>query len=334
MGSRKRNMTVVSLIETAYADEASEQAWLEAIVACAKPDIDQGFGACAYIYDAVRTPLEVGTVVTDGAPFLESMVRGTVAQADEAYVAKTWRTLSFATASEIAPLREVPQAKPFVDMGIEDMLAINAYDPSGFGVWLGAPLSRVTRLRPAEAKTWMRVAAHLATAFRLRRRPESLRGVDRAAAVLSPEGKVEHASGDAALVGARKALQESVGRIERARGSLRETDPDSAVEGWQALTDARWSIVDHFERGGRRYLVAVENAPAVAGPDVLSTREQQVLSAAAAGRSNKLIAYELGLSDSTVRVLLARAAKKLRVRTRAELIALFRAHRRASAIDS
>jgi DNA-binding NarL/FixJ family response regulator len=43
-------------------------------------------------------------------------------------------------------------------------------------------------------------------------------------------------------------------------------------------------------------------------------------SLAALGRSNKLIAYELGLAQPTVRILMARAARKLGVRSRAELI--------------
>ncbi|MEO6095410.1 MAG: helix-turn-helix transcriptional regulator [Fibrobacteria bacterium] len=53
-----------------------------------------------------------------------------------------------------------------------------------------------------------------------------------------------------------------------------------------------------------------ENAPAPAGLELLSPRERQVAALAELGRSNKVIAYELGLGHSTVRVLLARAAGK------------------------
>ena len=51
----------------------------------------------------------------------------------------------------------------------------------------------------------------------------------------------------------------------------------------------------------------------------LSAREAQVVGLVALGHSNKLISYELGLAWSTVRVLVQRAARKLRVGTRAEL---------------
>ena len=43
----------------------------------------------------------------------------------------------------------------------------------------------------------------------------------------------------------------------------------------------------------------------------LSPREQQILDLVAAGRTQKETAFELGLSDVTVRVLYARAMKKL-----------------------
>lgn len=48
-----------------------------------------------------------------------------------------------------------------------------------------------------------------------------------------------------------------------------------------------------------------------------------MLAYAALGHHNKLIAYELGLAQSTVRVLSMRAARKLGTRSREETIARF-----------
>lgn len=56
----------------------------------------------------------------------------------------------------------------------------------------------------------------------------------------------------------------------------------------------------------------------------MSPREEQVLAHAALGHSNKLIAYELGLAHSTVRVLLARASAKLGARGREATLREFR----------
>jgi DNA-binding NarL/FixJ family response regulator len=53
----------------------------------------------------------------------------------------------------------------------------------------------------------------------------------------------------------------------------------------------------------------------------LSDRERQVVSLATLGRTNKMIAYELGLAHSTVRVLMARASAKLHTGSRHELVA-------------
>ncbi len=58
--------------------------------------------------------------------------------------------------------------------------------------------------------------------------------------------------------------------------------------------------------------------------DALTRREQEVLAAAARGHHNKLIAYDLGLAHSTVRVLLHRAATKLGAGSRSEAVARWR----------
>jgi DNA-binding NarL/FixJ family response regulator len=61
------------------------------------------------------------------------------------------------------------------------------------------------------------------------------------------------------------------------------------------------------------------NSPRV-DTSLLTTRECEVVSQALRGHCNKLIAYDLGLAQPTVRVLLARAATKLGVHSRKELL--------------
>jgi len=115
------------------------------------------------------------------------------------------------------------------------------------------------------------------------------------------------------LVVMRAALRRAAAEMERSG--------EAPTKPWRA--GACWSIVDRHEDRGRRYIVAVEVAPSSTGPDALTSRERQVVAAAAAGRSNKVIAYDFGLSDSTVRVLLARSAKKLGVKRRTEVVARY-----------
>jgi DNA-binding NarL/FixJ family response regulator len=57
-------------------------------------------------------------------------------------------------------------------------------------------------------------------------------------------------------------------------------------------------------RGWRLVSPATVRAP-------LSPREQQILGLVAGGRTQKETAFELGVSDATVRVLYSRAMKKL-----------------------
>jgi DNA-binding CsgD family transcriptional regulator len=90
---------------------------------------------------------------------------------------------------------------------------------------------------------------------------------------------------------------------------------------WRPLTCARWTLVDSFERGGARYVVARENQSHIEGLAALTDRERQAVVYVAIGQSTKETAYALGISDVTVRVLLARAAAKLGVRSRAALLA-------------
>lgn len=97
-------------------------------------------------------------------------------------------------------------------------------------------------------------------------------------------------------------------------------EPERAVEAWRALTSGRWSVLDHFDRDGRRYYVARANAPEVGERAGLSERELQVVRAMALGHSNKLIAYELGLHPSTVSGHIASAGRKLGASTRLDLM--------------
>src|SRR5262249_42504293 len=142
-------------------------------------------------------------------------------------------------------------------------------------------------------------------------------------AVLDPDGRVHDASGTARTPLARELLRRAGIALEESRGQLRTVDPDASLEGPPALVGARWSLIDRVELDGKRYIVARETPPAAPGPDALSARERQVVAYAKLGHHNKLIAYELGIADSTVRVLLSRAAAKLGVRTRRDLLRAF-----------
>ena len=112
-------------------------------------------------------------------------------------------------------------------------------------------------------------------------------------------------------------------------GSLRTTGPEQAADLWRALVAGQWSLVDHFDHGGCRFLVLHRNEVTVRPWHLLGLRARHVVACAAMGRSNKQIACDLGVTPSAIAMCVARAAKKLGIASRVELIA---EHRRARGV--
>jgi DNA-binding CsgD family transcriptional regulator len=203
--------------------------------------------------------------------------------------------------------------RDFREQGMGDPFTINAADPTGHGCMFIFP-DQGRAPAPSRLHTLRRLAAHIAAGNRLRRRLADMAEDEtdasaRAEAVLTPDGRVEHAVGAAAERSAREALRGALARIDCARS--RRQSPEQGVELWHGLIDGRWSIVESFERDGKRYYLAHRNDPELAPDMALTHRERQVLAYADLGQSNKLIAYSLGLSISTVSTLLSRARRKL-----------------------
>ncbi len=311
---------MIEVIETVYQLEGDEQVWLQRVTEALEPSMSGGLGLHAYTYDLATASVRFRTSVERRPAFATASVMGLLANTEvpmsgDVTYGELWKRCCFGSCTQVAPFESHPAARA---MGMRDMLALNAIDESGIGVFVGAPLSDRRTVSTGEARAWMRVTSHMTTALRLRRR---LRATP--VAVLSPTGRLEHAEHGARLAPDREALRDAVLRIERARGSLRD-DPEAATKLWRPLTKERYTLIDRFEADGRRYVVAFDDRPA-ATLDVLTHREREVLAAIAEGKSSKQVAFSLGLSDSTVRVLLARATKRLGLRTREDLVAFYRA---------
>jgi DNA-binding CsgD family transcriptional regulator len=247
-------------------------------------------------------------------------------------VESSYRSTHFATFRQVLARRGLAPPPRFDDnlapIGVTDALGLVAVDPDSHGCLLTFGIADAWVPSRRESLTWHRIATHLAAAYRLRR-ARSASTTASADAVLDPSGRVQQADGAAKLERAREALARGARSMDRARARLRRDDPDQAVEIWRALVDGSWSLVDHFDSDGRRYLLARRNEPHTDPLETLSARERQVLAFAAMGHTNKLIAYELGLSTSGVAMHLTRAARRLGARSRVELITAYRARRDA-----
>jgi len=244
-----------------------------------------------------------------------------------------------------APLRPVHDCDPFTTlrrvigddaqrmiaaagMRGDDALGLRGNMSPECGVIFTALIPARYRIRHRDL--WMRFAAHVGAALRLRRLHAAGPTPNDAQAVLRPDGKLEHTTTDA-VVDARADLEGAARNIDRARGKMRRLDPEGASGLWRTMVKGEWSLVDWFDNDGKRYLLAQDNrvpsAPAATSSSErkpLSDRERQVVACAAMGHSNKLIAYDLGLSTGTISVLLRRAATKLGVENRVALIRAFR----------
>ncbi len=319
---------LVRVLEAIYAVDLPEGKWLAGVVNALRPALEDGLGMAAYIYDASVRPLAVREPILD-CPLDAAGLATLMGGSNEAYVRGAWLSKVAATASETPGFAVHPGVRQvFHPVGIHDVLVINALDPLGIGCLVGAPLRRIRSLSDPDRERWDKVGAHIQAALRLRLRlgaTEAARewGADgKVEAVLDRSGKVEHL--EASAEGARDDLRDAVVRIDRARRSLRRR-PDDALASWRGLVRARWTIVDDFDAGGERYVVARANGPSTSGPNALSPRERQVVGCLSLGHSLKVIAYELGLSYSTVRVLVGRARTKLGATGREDLVAKFRA---------
>ena len=317
---------LVGFLEAVYALELDDEEWLKQALFSISRVCGLDHRYLGFFYDASNVAdfklWNVGRA-QGIAPELESSWGIFQSLCEPAFVRSTFRSLYLGSARRTA----LPYLNPVLEdrarNGWGDFFYINGLDPSGLGCLLTLG-SREPEFRPgaAQSAVFQRLAAHLGAAFRCRRRLAPGRA-DRATvgaeAVLDPSGQVLHAEG--AARSERRWLSSKAVAIDAARTKSKRHDGLRALDLWRPLNNARWTLVDSFEEGGRRYIVARENQAEATSFSDLTDRERQIVVHATLGMSNKQIAYALGISDATVRVLMARAAKRFGVRSRKELLA-------------
>ncbi|MFO0548817.1 MAG: LuxR C-terminal-related transcriptional regulator [Polyangiaceae bacterium] len=326
----------VGLIEAAYRQTADTDLWLSGVAAAATGVLGAQMGVTAYLFEHSETTGlhmgdPIGVACMDGwheafralfngapnvSPALMRALRQPISVASEATGGPILETMSGAIGRIHA-------------LGIRDFLRLVAEAPGGYGCVLNVPLMRTGSSSSYDQSLLRRLLAHIGAGFRLRRHLIDARAAGTtleslAAAILDAgTGRVLHAASDEAKEkSSREALTQRARTLGKVRGRLRVENPPLAVELWRGLVQGRWALVEQFDRDGKRFLFA--HARPRPGPSTLAAsltdRESEVVSYAALGHSNKLIAYELGLNESTVGMRLSRACRKLGVRSRVELI--------------
>jgi DNA-binding CsgD family transcriptional regulator len=322
---------IISVVEAAYDLESDERGWLNDLIRRAAPRLDRGFGVSLSTYAPGRPPGE-SLLETLGMP--ENVKTAMLSYAVDEYAdfqrANTaWGARRVETFTQRIGLSQAEAAtyrgfvKRMHPVGVMDFFGVLSLDPSGHAIWFGAPMPDLRRPTSQESATWTRIAAHVTAGARLRRTLLSQAdGHASPEAVLSPSGEVQHAESSAQGRTARDILREAALRMDRARSKKVRVDSDEALKLWSALVGGRWSLVDRFDRDGRRFIVAHRNEPRVSDPRALSARERQVLAFLASGDSLKMTAYSLGISMTSVSRHRATAMKKLGIKSAAEVLAL------------
>lgn len=318
-------------MEAAYDLSLEPHEWLPELIKTGAPAIDHGLGVFAMTgaRPPKGGPLRIDRLHAIGAP--NDLPERILRVQQEVPSNLLWllsrptmpKTLSEAAGENLEAFQMVMRHFDFA----KDGLGMSSFDPSGSGVYLIAPLPKVTTLTEKSRERLQMLASHFGAAHRLRRAlrsagPAPANGLPHGAeAVIDPTTfRVTDARGQAQSAGALGALREAALKVDRARGKLRESDPEKALALWKALVRGRWSTVDWFDSDGRRYVLGLPNAPDVSDPRGLTEREMQVVAFVLFGQSNKLIAYNLGLSAGRVSTLLRSAMRKISVQTRGQLI--------------
>jgi DNA-binding CsgD family transcriptional regulator len=319
----------VDLVETVYSLAGDEQQWLDRIVDVFHPRLPRGIGLFAHTYEASDRLEARAITLRDVDPaMVADRPKVALRPEEQNYLVPIMRT-GFVETLRNAPsaLRRaglpegrVQEYERVLDQqlrawNIVDQFWINAQDPTHFGCSFIISSRERGRWLPREAAAWRCISAHLMAAFRIRRQfGASCHGApdpSTAEAVFSPNGRLEHAAAPAHGESARDALRRAVIALDQARGPLRRRDPEQALGLWQALVAGRWSLLDYFDSDNRRFVIAHRNDAGVPDARGLTHRERQVVAHAALGHANKVIAYELGLSVSTVAGHLGSARRKL-----------------------
>jgi DNA-binding NarL/FixJ family response regulator len=309
---------LVGFMEAVFSLEIDDQQWLSCVLSALGALCGPDHHYRGLIYDAsdVNDVKLWNVCAPQTSPELDAAFDQFGACAASAFVTQTLRALPVGSARSTALPHLAPLLSSLEQSGFSDVFFLNGLDASGVGCLLFIGHAGEFAPSPVELGAYRRLAANLATAFRCRRRL----GTSTANAATSGTEPSTQEHFEHVVVAAREQLRTvppSAGtsylkQREASRNARNFTHPSSGT---------RLTLVHTFEENGRRYIVARENDAHADGVAALTGREREIVEHATHGYTNKQIAYNLGISDATVRVLMARAANRIGVRTRRELLA-------------
>jgi len=312
---------LVGFMEAVFSLEIDDRQWLEQVLSALAGLCGRDLQYRGFFYDAsdVSRLKLWNACASHTSPDLDAALELLAQHADAELVTSAFRSLHVGSLRQASSARMAPVLARIEAAGFGDWFYVNGLDASGLGCML-LIASRERELAPsaADLRVYRRLATNLASAFRCRRRLGVLSSDSSAEAKPSEEIQARFAE----VVGAvEEHLRTSASTLPAPADGKKRSSRRPAIDLGHATSRAHLTLVHTFEENGSRYIVARENDAQSQGIEALTGRERQIVEHATSGFTNKQIAYNLGISDATVRVLMARAASRIGVRTRRELLA-------------
>jgi DNA-binding CsgD family transcriptional regulator len=326
-----KNVDLINLVEAAYRVTLPSAEWLRLLAEETAKILTPASGLIAYFYDSsdkTRTPKTGQAQLVGLDPSFAETVQEMFAELPLGIAhALLPPTVLCTMAASLVPTAD-GQGGAFWrrvrSQGFTDAWGLVAGGADGRGVLLSGLLRAAETPSSRDRDSWTRIGVHIAAGHRLRQQLAGTAVLDAADAVFGHDGSLDHTDDERLKSSdARAELQAGVRNMERSRGRMRRLDSPGAVELWRGLVAGRWSLIEHIDRDGKRFVVAKENEPGVVDPRSLTSRERQVVHFVAHGHDNALIGYELGLDASTVAAHLKNSLKKLGFSSRSELVAFY-----------
>jgi DNA-binding CsgD family transcriptional regulator len=322
----KHNLSDV--IDLAYRVDLPRDEWLSRLAESVHCRRGLGEGALAYELDLspFDQPARLGSVAATSG--IEVFARNTEplhrTLASSAYhrvfrIGTHCATVRVRMAEEGMRLDEYPRLAWMIEAsGARDIWAVATANPTGRTLTIAIPIKHDYVPTRAERQVWRKVGIHIAAGHRLR---DSIAGESPARdadAILRPDGRTVHLTRRA--VSHQEALTRAVRAIDTARARDYRYGSNETLELWTGLVEGTWSLIDWEDTDGSRLFLAVENDPETTASRRLTQKEAQVATYVAQRHPYKLVAYELGISISTVSTHLRKALKKLGLSSRMELV--------------
>jgi DNA-binding NarL/FixJ family response regulator len=317
----------VGLVEEAYKLEGADDTWLNRVLEHAASLANRGFWPTIGTYHYTPRSLQLERSAALGPAHAHDILAASL-QVQTPTVSHFFRSgPAVASLSEALYTREPGLAsvvQQITNGVVHDKLAVKGLTGQGSALILCWLFSERIVPTAQERHRWQCVASHLGAGLRLRQFAQAL-DLDSSPveAIFDGAGKLHEAREGAEHPTARTALRKSVCRLDQLRTRHGRSDPDRALAAWEGLVQGRWSLVDHFDSDGRRFVLAVKNDPRFPDPRGLTLRERQVAEFIGQGHSGKEISYMLGISPSAVTNCTTRAVRKLGLSSLTELAAFF-----------